>query len=114
MNLTRIDKVFFLPVAIVGCLICAFPVLVVIPTTEIHTALTGTLNLFLGDGILAWFILAGFFALLTFGRACYIGVRLRPFQSTHVIYSAISLFQVIAYTMVATGPFNRLDFFLNS
>jgi hypothetical protein len=114
MNLTRIDKVFFLPVAIVGCLICAFPVLVVIPAADIHTALTGRLNLFLGDGILAWFVIAAVLALVTLGRSCYIGVRLRPIQSTHAIYSVLSLFQAIAYTMVATGPFNRLDFFLNS
>ena len=114
MNLTRIYKILFLPGAILGCLVCAFPVLIVIPASDIHTALTGAVTLFLVDGILAWLVIAGVLVILTFSRVCYLGFRLLPLQKAHGIYAVLSLFQIIAYTMVATGPFSRLDFFLNS
>lgn len=114
MNLTLVDKTLFLPVAFIGCLICAFPVLVIIPTTKIHTALTGTVNLFVVDGILAWLFIAGFFALLTLSRIFYIWFRLRPFQKIHSIYFVLSFFQIIAYIMVVIGPVSGLDFFLNN
>jgi len=114
MNLARIDKLLFLPVAFIGCLICAFPVLIVIPTTEIRYALTGTVNLFLADGIIAWLIIAGIFGLISMCRCFHIGYRLRPLQAIHAIYCVLTLFQIVAYTMVVTGPFSRLDFFLNN
>jgi hypothetical protein len=112
MSFSRAGKHLFVPCAIVGSILCAFPFLVVLPANWIYTQITGATDLFLARGFLSWAVIAGALSAICVLRCAYLFIRVRPLQREHVLFLTVSFFMIVSYTLVFLEPLRRGGFFL--
>ena len=112
MNFSRTDKLFYLPTALLGAVISAFPFLVIYPADYVITKTSGKSDLFMVNGVISWAVVAGSALFITATRLVYYFARIRPYRLEHFVLLILFLFMSTSYALVSIAPMRTASFFL--
>jgi hypothetical protein len=114
MDFSRTDKFFYLPIGLLGAVLCAFPFLVIFPADYLITLATGGSDWFMVRGVISWAVIAGVALVVTAIRCIYWVARIRPYRLGHFVFLVLFLFMTASYILVSMAPIRRAGFFLAS